>query len=323
MKKLMDKYAIIRLKEEGHSNRKVASMLGIDRKTISRYWNRYKAAQTRLEHCLEGSDDAKLLQEEMLAAPKYDSSKRKPRKYTPELDKFLDEIIASENKKDHVLGKNKQHLTGKQIHEMALSAGFDIGITVLTDHLRDKRTKAKEAFIRQEYDYGDRLEYDFGEVSLEIGGVAGKYFMAVFGAPRSGFRWCYLYKNQKKEVFFDSHVRFFDMVGGVYKEVVYDNMKNVVSRFIGRNEKELNEDLIKMSLYYGFEINVTNCFSGNEKGFVEGSVKELRKEIFSKRYKFNTLEEAEVYMAECLEEMQCKSEIEDEKKYLLLLYVYG
>ncbi len=32
------------------------------------------------------------------------------------------------------------------------------------------------------------------------------------------------------------------MVGGVYKEVVYDNMRNVVSRFIGRNERELNED---------------------------------------------------------------------------------
>jgi len=37
----------------------------------------------------------------------------------------------------------------------------------------------------------------------------------------------------------DSHVRFFSMMGGVYKEVVYDNMKNVVSKFIGRNEKEL------------------------------------------------------------------------------------
>lgn len=71
----------------------------------------------------------------------------------------------------------------------------------------------------------------------------------------------------------DSHVRFFEMVKGVYKEVVYDNMKNVVTKFIGKTEKVLNKDLINMSLYYGFEINVTNCFSGNEKGHVEGSVK--------------------------------------------------
>ncbi len=40
----------------------------------------------------------------------------------------------------------------------------------------------------------------------------------------------------------DSHVKFFEMMGGSYREVVYDNMRNVVSKFIGRNEKELNED---------------------------------------------------------------------------------
>lgn len=34
-------------------------------------------------------------------------------------------------------------------------------------------------------------------------------------------------------------------------------------------KKELNEDLIQLSLYYGFSIDVTNCFRGNEKGTVE------------------------------------------------------
>lgn len=80
--------------------------------------------------------------------------------------------------------------------------------------------------------------------------------MAVFCAPASGFRWLYLYTNQKKAVFMDSHVQFFNEIGGVWQEVVYDNMKNVVSKFIGKNEKELNEDLLKMSVYYGFRINV-------------------------------------------------------------------
>ena len=63
-------------------------------------------------------------------------------------------------------------------------------------------------------------------------------------------------------------------------------MRNVVSKFIGKSEKELNEDLVKMSIYYGFDINVTNAFSGNEKGYVEGSVKYLRNKIFAENYKF-------------------------------------
>ena len=105
--------------------------------------------------------------------------------------------------------------------------------------------------------------------------------MAVFCAPASNFRWAYLYDNQKQAVFLDSHVRFFDMCGGTWKEVVYDNMKNVVSKFIGKHEKQINSELLNLASYYGFEINVTNCFSGNEKGSVERSVNVIRNKVFA------------------------------------------
>ncbi len=141
--------------------------------------------------------------------------------------------------------------------------------------------------------------------------------MAVFSSPASDFRWCYLYTNQTKDVFLDAHVKFFEMMQGVYKEVVYDNMKNVVTKFIGRHEKQLNEDLIKMSLYYGFDINVTNCFSGNEKGHVEGSVKLLRNKIFGPRYKFESFSAAQDYMNRTLELINQSSEISLEKTCLL------
>lgn len=106
------------------------------------------------------------------------------------------------------------------------------------------------------------------------------------------------------------------MIGGVWKEIVYDNMRNVVSKFIGKNEKELNEDLVKMSLYYGFDINVTNAFSGNEKGFVEGSVKYLRNKIFAENYEFNSEEAAIQYMESQLIKLNENSKIEEEKRNL-------
>ena len=159
---------------------------------------------------------------------------------------------------------------------MLVDQGFDISYCTIINKIREKNKKAKECFIKQSYNYGERLEYDFGEVKLLINGSLGTYHMAVISSPAGDFRWAYLYRNQKKEAFLDSHVKFFEMVGGVYKEVTYDNMKNVVTKFIGKNQKELNEDLLKLSIYYGFNINVTNCFSGNEKGHVEGSVKIIR-----------------------------------------------
>ena len=106
------------------------------------------------------------------------------------------------------------------------------------------------------------------------------------------------------------------MIGGVWKEVVYDNMRNVVSKFIGKNEKEVNQDLVKMSLYYGFDINVTNAFSGNEKGYVEGSVKYLRNKIFAENYKFTSEESAIEYMESQLMKLNENSKIKEEKKIL-------
>lgn len=309
----MDRYTIINLKLKGISNREIAKQLSIDRKTVARYWNEYQKATCDLENCDDNIDDIRAIQERIVEAPHYDSSKRIPKKYTDELDAYVDRILDAEEEKDSTLGEHKQNLTNVQIHEIVKDAGFDIGRSTLNGYLKIKREKRAEAFIRQEYDYGERTEYDFGEVKLVIDGIVQKCHMAVLAAPAAKYRWGYLYDNEKKEAFMDSHVRYFQMMGGVPKEMVYDNMRNVVKRFIGRNEKELNPDLIKMATYYGFEINVTNCYSGNEKGFVESSVKKLRRELFTKRYEFDSFEEAEAYMQEKLIEINKEADIEEEK----------
>ena len=147
-----------------------------------------------------------------------------------------------------------------QIHKMIKDKGFDISYPSIAVFVRKKRNINKECFIKQEYDFADRLEYDFGEVKLLIAGKICKLYIAVLSSPASNFRWAYLYKSQNQEVFFDSQVSFFDMLGGMYREVVYDNIKNVVHRFVDRNEKELNPKLLEFANYYGFSINVTNFF---------------------------------------------------------------
>ena len=256
------------------------------------------------------------IQENIVSKPKYNSENRVRRKVTPEFLKALEKVLEDEEKKVKVLGTNKQALTKQQIYELLKKQGFSLSYSTVVLEIKRIKNSGNECFIRQDYDFGDRLEYDFGEVKLVINGIMKKYYIAVLSSPAGNFRWCYLYDNCKKDVFLDSHVRFFEMIGGVWKEIVYDNMRNVVSKFIGKNEKELNEDLIKMSLYYGFDINVTNAFSGNEKGYVEGSVKYLRNKIFAENYKFNSEEAAIEYMESQLIKLNENSKIEEEKKKL-------
>lgn len=45
----MDKLTVIRMLENGRSQRSVAKELGLNRKTVSRYWRQYQAAQILLE----------------------------------------------------------------------------------------------------------------------------------------------------------------------------------------------------------------------------------------------------------------------------------
>ena len=314
MVKFLGKIDIIRLKEEGNSNRKVSRLTGHDRKTVSKYWNDYCKKLKELE---KSGADTKAIQEELLGKPKYKSQCRGRRKYTEELDKRLKEILKEEEAKTRLLGEgHKQKLTNKQIHKKLENEGFDISGVTINIALADIRKRQREVFIRQDYELGERVEYDFGEVRLDCGEGIKKYHMAVFSSPGGKFRWLYLYTNEKIAVFMDSHVRFFEMMGGAYNEVVYDNMRNVVTKFIGRNEKELNENLVKMSVYYGFKINVTNCFKANEKGHVEKSVDIVRNQIFAERLSFNSLEDAQEYANSQLLKMNENSFMEEEKKHL-------
>ncbi len=86
------------------------------------------------------------------------------------------------------------------------------------------------------------------------------------------------------ESFLDSIVQFIAHCGGVFTEMVFDNMSNVIKRFIYKGEKQLTDDLLKISNYYGFKVNTTNPRSGNEKGHVENSGKTVRRELFSLKY---------------------------------------
>jgi transposase len=317
MVELDKKAEVIELKNAGESNREVSRRTGLNRRTVSKYWEEYKRLRQGL-FAKGVAIDEKQLQEEMTKAPKYDTSKRKSLKYTDKIEERLKEILESEKRKDTILGiGHKQKMTNKQIFEVLQSEGYDIGKATVNNALARIRSRQKQVFIRQQYEFGDRVEYDFGEVRLIIGGETVARHMAVFASAAGKFRWCKLYTNQKKPVFMDSHVKFFELVGGSYKEVVYDNMKNVVSKFIGKNEKELNEDLLKMSIYYGYKINVTNCFSGNEKGTVEKAVDVLRRELFAVNYTFNTLDDAQAYADSRLLRLNENSLIEAEKEYLL------
>ena len=119
--------------------------------------------------------------------------------------------------------------------------------------------------------------------------------MSVFTTAKGDYRSGDLYYSQKTECFLDTHANFFSEVGGSCKEMVYDNTRVAVAKFVGRDEKEPTEALLKLSLYYGFKFRFCNNYRANEKGHVERSVEYIRRRIFSKKDEFASVEEARCY----------------------------
>lgn len=295
---------------EGKSQWQIHRETGMARKTIRKYINEYEKKKQQLLSC---PSDNKELIEDIVAPPKYDSSNRIKRKLTSEIIERIN-FFLKENEIKKATGRSKQQKKKIDIYECLVEEGYDISYPTVCNYIREKVDERKEAYIRQEYELGETCEFDWGYVKLIIDGKPKTFQMAVFTSAKGNYRYAALYHNQKMENFLDAHVNFFNDIGGVYQEVVYDNMKVAVKRFVSKTEKEPTEDLLKLSLYYGFKYRFCNTRRGNEKGHVERSVEYVRRKAFSKQERFTSLDEANKYLKKELTKINLrKTKYNDEK----------
>lgn len=319
MLNILNKNRILILFEAGHSKSAIARELGISRTTVIKYLQDDQKLQRELNELEEGSVHSHEIMEKIAGAPEYSGKNkmRKKRKYTEEIDKRIDEILEDEARKDREYGpSHKLQKTAKQIHEILEEEGYEVSYSTICKEVRKKKEKKRETFIQQNYFYGERVEFDFGERIITIGGKKHKVFAAVFAFPVSGHREYFLYPNSKMEVFVDAHSQFFEKVGGVPETIVYDNMKNVIIKFVGRNERELTGTVLSLSNYYKFKILVTNPYRGNEKGTVESSVKVVLRDLFARRDIFDSWEDVLAYAEERRPIINKNSRLKEEKAFL-------
>lgn len=297
---------LIKYFREGKSQRSISKELKISRTTVRKYIADYESQNNKLNSLDEekNKEEILLLIEEMSNSPKYDVSKRVKSKLTDEIINEID-ILMEKNKQHRAAGRYKQQLKKIDIHEYLEEKGYDIGYTTVCNYIRNTYN-TKEAYIRQEYTPGRTLEFDWGEVKIVIDGKATTLNMALFSTAKSSYHYARLYPNQKMESFLDVHVKVFNHIGGIHQEVVYDNMKQAVKGFVGRNEKVATDDLAKISLYYGFDYRFCNAASGNEKGHVERGVEFIRRKAFAIKTEFKTLKEANDHLDDILLKLNSK-----------------
>jgi len=127
-----------------------------------------------------------------------------------------------------------------------------------------------------------------------------RFQLAVFTSAYSNYRFAVLYQRQDTLAFMESHVAFFNHTQGVYKQMVYDNMRVAVSKFVGKHEKEPTQALLQMRGHYLFTHRFCNAYKGNEKGHVERSVEYIRRKAFAIKSRFDTEQEAQMWLVTTL-----------------------
>lgn len=301
---------------KGFSQRQIALELGISRNTVSSYVKEYDELASKL-YGHEKLDDAQIrkLTEQITEKPKYNTQNRRPTKYNQEIDELLDHILLSEKHKTQILGSHKQALTNAQIHQLIVDEGYDIGLSTINAHIKQKRALKKEAYIAQTHPLGKSFEFDFGEIKLVISGKRQRYYLAVLTAPATQVRFAKIYEKQTQEVVMDAHIKFFEFCGGVFEEGVYDNLRQVVTRH-SKKETVFNERFLAFANYYGFHLRACNVRSGNEKGFTERSVEIIRNAAFACKYSFKDLKCAEEHLSEVLEDLNKDKALNEERSTL-------
>ena len=317
---------ILKHHREGRSQRAIERETGICRKTIRKYIREYEEDKTKLEESNDPEANNELISS-IVEKPKYDTSSRDKVKLTEEVMKEIKHHL-KENEKKRASGRHKQQKKKIDIYEALRKEGYDIGYTTVCNTVRHLNKESKEAYIKQEYNPGEICEFDWGDVHLTIAGENMNIQMAAFTSARGNHRDALLFRNQKTESFLEAHTSFFDHIQGVFRQLVYDNTRVAVKKFVGPTEKEPTEALLKLSTYYGFEFRFCNSNAGWEKPHVERSVEYIRRKAFSRRDEFDSLEEAQEFLNETLEELNSKEQpnnnnktakelLEEEREYLL------
>lgn len=294
-------HQIIRLHfVEGLSVRKIARKLKIHRNTVKsriEQYNRFKSS-TGSE---KGGSTVQLVKY-LEKGRTYDSSGREARKLTAEITGRIDSCLADNDKK-RLDGRRKQQLRKIDIHEVLVTAGFDVSYSSVCKYIAGKAMRSQEAFIKQDYAPGSVCEFDWGEVNLYIAGRRRRFYMAVFTSAYSNYRYAILFERQHSLAFREAHILFFAHVGGVWHQMTYDNMRVAVAEFVGKTEKRPTKALSQLARWYLFDWRFCNAARGNEKAHVERSVEYIRRKTFAFKDCFETFEEAQQYLAARVSEL--------------------
>ena len=301
----MTTYSLIRrlYAVEKLSQRQIARQLHVNRRTIRKYCDGSFLPDTRQEYQIQKNHVRLEIEEKII--------------------KIIEE---------HKDEPKKQGLNAKVIWQILIEKGYTYGESTIRKYIQELKLEKPDIFIPLDFEPGDAMEFDWGDVYAYIEKVKTKISIFCAVLPFSYGIFCAAFPNKTNVNFYAAHIMAFEHFGGVPRRCIYDNLKSVVLDGSGINAIT-QQKFKKLEAHYVFESVLCNAASGWEKGSVENLVSVVRKIAFTPMPSVSSFSELQEHVThKCLEYCMLhkikgrargiKEMLEEEKTYLLPLPIY-
>lgn len=149
--------------------------------------------------------------------------------------------------------------------------GYHAGITILRNYVKTVRPNvaAPRAFVRREPSPGERFEIDWGHFgALDYQGDQRQLYAFALGECHSRKQYLEFTHSQSFETFIRCHLHAFEAMGGVARELWFDNWATVVAQHDGQLIR-FHPRFLAFAREFGFYPRACHVASGWEKGKVE------------------------------------------------------
>lgn len=231
------------LRDQGLSKRAVAKRLHLSRDTVAKYW--------------EGASDPE--------RPRYKTRTRL-------IDPYTDYIIKR-------LAKYPE-LSAHRLFKEILSLGYQGSERSVRRYVQTLRPQVYREYKPVETLPGEQAQVDWGNFgTIQEEGAWVKLYAFTFTLAWSRVSYVEYVTSLDTATFLACLHRALVYVGGVPREILFDNAKTVVSERVG-GVVRFNEDLLRMGIAYGFTPRACWVQDPESKGKVESQIKYLRRSFF-------------------------------------------
>jgi len=206
--------------------------------------------------------------------------------------------------KEYITSRLQEYpLSAKRIYREIQEKGFTGKYTIVKDFVREVRPKSTvSAVYRYETKPGIQSQVDWAECGrIDIDNESRKLYCFTMVLGYSRMRYVEFTLHIDVHTLIQCHLNAFDYFGGYTKEILYDNMKQIVlKRAPVSSDSIWNPDFEDFFKHYGFIPRLCRPYRPQTKGKIENSVGFVKRDFLmgSEFHSFSDLNhQAQIWLA--------------------------